>query len=244
MLGTLERFKDVMYRPEPFTLGRFVTGLRIFRHYLLKGKSARRFFLRILARTARLSPRSIKVVMMHLGMYMHFCELHARKTGWNPWAEPAIPEPQLRRTADGHRRSGGVLTDFGPNAPRSPCPYLVQPPCDRHAHVPRSVGRHGFAGGRRVGQVTEQIGVIGPATEPSEVTKPRTGAALDESYVSQAGLHLSIGSGYRYEAGEPPTQVTPIPGSVTVAQEILVISDRPNSNIRYAAGTRPCGVGV
>ena len=41
-----------------------------------------------------MSPRSIKVVMMHLGMYMHFCELQARKTGWNPWAEPAAPEPK------------------------------------------------------------------------------------------------------------------------------------------------------
>jgi radical SAM superfamily enzyme YgiQ (UPF0313 family) len=96
VLGTLERFHDVKYAPEPFTVGRFVSGLRIFRHYLMKGKAARRFFLRILARTARLSPRSIKVVMMHLGMYMHFCELHARKTGWNPWAEPA-PEPTAAR---------------------------------------------------------------------------------------------------------------------------------------------------
>jgi hypothetical protein len=97
VLGTLELFKDVKYAPEPFTLGRFVSGLRIFRHYLRKGKAARRFFLRILARTARLSPRSIKVVMMHLGMYMHFCELHARKTGWNPWAEPAVAEPKPPR---------------------------------------------------------------------------------------------------------------------------------------------------
>ena len=32
--------------------------------------------------------------MMHLGMYMHFCELHARKTGWDPWAEPGVPEPE------------------------------------------------------------------------------------------------------------------------------------------------------
>jgi radical SAM superfamily enzyme YgiQ (UPF0313 family) len=104
VLGTLERFNDVKYAPEPFTISRLVAGLRIFRHYMLKGKAARRFFFRILARTARLSPRSIKVVMMHLGMYMHFCELHARKTGWNPWAEqPAQsftpPRPAVREMA-------------------------------------------------------------------------------------------------------------------------------------------------
>jgi radical SAM superfamily enzyme YgiQ (UPF0313 family) len=98
VLGTLGRFKDVKYSPEPFTMGRFVSGLRILRHYMWKGKSARKFFWRILARTIRLSPRSIKVVMMHLGMYLHFCELHARKTGWDPWAEPqeAVAEPTQR----------------------------------------------------------------------------------------------------------------------------------------------------
>jgi hypothetical protein len=45
----------------------------------------------MLGRAARLSPRSLKIIMMKLGMYLHFCELHARKTGWNPWAEPGIP---------------------------------------------------------------------------------------------------------------------------------------------------------
>ena len=94
VLGTLERFHDVRYAPEPFSLGRLISGLRIVRHYLRQGKGGRRFFLRIMSRTVRLSPRSIKVVMMHLGMYMHFCELHARKTGWDPWAEPAIPDPE------------------------------------------------------------------------------------------------------------------------------------------------------
>ncbi len=97
MLGTVARFKDVRYAPEPLTLGRFVAGLRVLRHYVRKGKAARRFVLRILARTARLSPRSIQVALMHLGLYLHFCELHARKTGWDPWAEPAAPDPKAVR---------------------------------------------------------------------------------------------------------------------------------------------------
>ena len=61
------------------------------------GRPARRFFFRLLGRTARLSPRSIKVVIMKLGMYLHFCELHARKTGWDPWADPAGPPAPKKR---------------------------------------------------------------------------------------------------------------------------------------------------
>ena len=89
VLGTLERFKDVTYAPESFKLNRFAAALRVLCHYVRHGKKARRFFFRVIGRTLRLSPRSIKVVMMKLGMYIHFCELHARQTGWDPWAEPA-----------------------------------------------------------------------------------------------------------------------------------------------------------
>jgi radical SAM superfamily enzyme YgiQ (UPF0313 family) len=96
VLGALERFHDVTYRPEPFTLKRLISGLRILRYYLRHGKPARKFFFRLLGRTARLSPRSIKVIIMKLGMYLHFVELHARKTGWDPWAEPAGPPAEER----------------------------------------------------------------------------------------------------------------------------------------------------
>jgi radical SAM superfamily enzyme YgiQ (UPF0313 family) len=98
VLGALERFRDVKYVPERFTLKRLMAGLRIFGYYLRHGKPARRFMFRMLARTARLSPRSLKVIIMKLGMYIHFCELHARPTGWDPWAEPAAPA--------GHPRAG------------------------------------------------------------------------------------------------------------------------------------------
>jgi hypothetical protein len=66
-----------------------MAGLRILGYYLKHGRRARRFFFRLLGRSAKLSPRSLKIIMMKLGMYLHFCELHARKTGWDPWAEPA-----------------------------------------------------------------------------------------------------------------------------------------------------------
>src|SRR5205085_1703196 len=97
VLGALERFRDVTYVPEPFMLKRLLSGLRILSYYIRHGKPARRFFFRLLARTARVSPRSLKVVMMKLGMYLHFCELHARKTGWDPWAEPAGPPAPKKR---------------------------------------------------------------------------------------------------------------------------------------------------
>jgi radical SAM superfamily enzyme YgiQ (UPF0313 family) len=97
VLGALERFHDVKYVPERFTVRRLMAGLRILGYYLRHGRAARRFFFRMLARTARRSPRSLKVIMMKLGMYLHFCELHARKTGWDPWAEPAGPPAPKKR---------------------------------------------------------------------------------------------------------------------------------------------------
>ncbi|HTK78413.1 MAG TPA: radical SAM protein [Gemmataceae bacterium] len=97
VLGALERFHDVKYVPERFTVKRLMAGVRILGYYLRHGKEARRFFFRLLGRTARRSPRSLKVIMMKLGMYLHFCELHARKTGWDPWADPAGPPAPKKR---------------------------------------------------------------------------------------------------------------------------------------------------
>jgi radical SAM superfamily enzyme YgiQ (UPF0313 family) len=98
LLGTMEQFHDVNYMPEPFTLRRLVAGLRVFRHYIMKGKAARGFLFRIVTRSLRMSRKSFKVVIMHLGMYLHFCELHRRATGWDPWAEqPTPPQPEPAR---------------------------------------------------------------------------------------------------------------------------------------------------
>lgn len=97
VLGALDRFHDVKYVPERFTIKRLMAGVRILGYYLRHGKAARQFFFRLLGRTARRSPRSLKVIMMKLGMYLHFCELHARKTGWDPWADPAGPPAPKKR---------------------------------------------------------------------------------------------------------------------------------------------------
>jgi radical SAM superfamily enzyme YgiQ (UPF0313 family) len=100
VLGAVERFHDVRYVPERFTVKRLMAGLRILIYYHRHGKSARRFFWRLLGRTARLSPRSLKIVIMKLGMYLHFCELHARKTDWDPWADPAATPKTARPRGD------------------------------------------------------------------------------------------------------------------------------------------------
>jgi len=101
LLGNLERFHDVTYRPEPLALNKLATLFRLIRYYGRQGKGARRFFWGILARTLRHSPRSLRLVIMMLGMYKHFCELHAQTSPWDPWAEPAplpVPVPAVGTT--------------------------------------------------------------------------------------------------------------------------------------------------
>jgi radical SAM superfamily enzyme YgiQ (UPF0313 family) len=88
LLGNLSRFHDVTYRPEPAQLNKVATFFRLIRHYWRSGKAARRFFWGILARTLRHSPRSVRQVIMMLGMYKHFCEVHAGSSDWDPWAPP------------------------------------------------------------------------------------------------------------------------------------------------------------
>src|SRR4051794_19949615 len=50
VLGALERFHDVKYVPERFTVKRLMAGLRIFGYYLRHGKRARQFFFSLLGR--------------------------------------------------------------------------------------------------------------------------------------------------------------------------------------------------
>ncbi len=95
LLGNLERFRDVRYRPEPLALDKLMTFARLVRHYCGHGKASRRFLGRILGRTLRHSPRSLRLVIMMLGMYKHFCELHARAHPWDPWS----PAPECQTTA-------------------------------------------------------------------------------------------------------------------------------------------------
>jgi radical SAM superfamily enzyme YgiQ (UPF0313 family) len=91
LLGNLGRFHDVHYRPEPAQLDKVATFLRLIRHYWGRGAAARRFFWGILGKTLRHSPRSVRQVVMMLGMYKHFSELHTQTSPWDPWEVP--PEP-------------------------------------------------------------------------------------------------------------------------------------------------------
>jgi hypothetical protein len=92
----------VSYRPEPLALNKLATLFRLIHYYGRRGKAARRFFLGIVARTLRHSPRSLRLVIMMLGMYKHFCELHSNGSVWDPWEPPApepIPVPAVGTTA-------------------------------------------------------------------------------------------------------------------------------------------------
>jgi hypothetical protein len=86
LLGNLRRFHDVTYRPEAVRLDKLVTFWQLMRHYGSKGNKARRFFWGILRETLRHSRRSLSLVVLMLGMYKHFCELHTQKAPWDPWA--------------------------------------------------------------------------------------------------------------------------------------------------------------
>jgi radical SAM superfamily enzyme YgiQ (UPF0313 family) len=102
LLGNLERFHDVTYRPEAIRPAKVLMALRLFWNYRRKGKEARRFFRAILRRTLRHSPRSFRQVVMMLGMYKHFCEVHGGPSPWAPeWlppdpteASPHTPSPR------------------------------------------------------------------------------------------------------------------------------------------------------
>jgi radical SAM superfamily enzyme YgiQ (UPF0313 family) len=86
LLGNLGRFRDVAYRPEPIRLSLLAVLGRVIRHYWRQGPNARRFFGVILGRTLRHSPRSVGYVVQLLGLYKHFCEVHAGDAAWDPWA--------------------------------------------------------------------------------------------------------------------------------------------------------------
>jgi radical SAM superfamily enzyme YgiQ (UPF0313 family) len=87
LLGNIERFHKVTFRPEAVRLTRLATLVRLIQYYGRLGKSARRFFWGILAKTLRLSPRSVGQVIQFLGMFKHFTEIHASSQSWDPWAK-------------------------------------------------------------------------------------------------------------------------------------------------------------
>ena len=92
LLGNLQRFSNVNYRPEPLQFDKLATFFRLAQHYWKQGKTSRRFFFGTLLKTLRHSPRSLRLVVMMLGMYKHFCEIHTQTSPWDPWAVP-VAEP-------------------------------------------------------------------------------------------------------------------------------------------------------
>src|SRR5207244_2437945 len=65
--------------------------LRLVGRYWRKGRVARRFFWGTIWEAVRRSPRSLAQVITYLGMYEHFCKVHAGALAWDPWAEAERP---------------------------------------------------------------------------------------------------------------------------------------------------------
>jgi radical SAM superfamily enzyme YgiQ (UPF0313 family) len=90
LLGNLSRFHNVTYRPEPLRYDNLVTFIRLAGHYWRLGRAAWKFFGSILWKTLRRSPRSFAQMVTLLGMYDHFCKVHAETLAWDPWENPKL----------------------------------------------------------------------------------------------------------------------------------------------------------
>jgi radical SAM superfamily enzyme YgiQ (UPF0313 family) len=85
LIGNLQRFENVRFRPERIRWELLSGFLQLARHNWRQGPRARRFFWGSLWAALRHSPRSIIPVNMQLGMYEHFAQIHAKAWSWNPW---------------------------------------------------------------------------------------------------------------------------------------------------------------
>ena len=89
LIGNLQRFGNVRFRPERIRWELLSGFLQLACHNWRQGPRARRFFWGSLWATMRHSPRSIIPVNMQLGMYEHFAQVHSEAWSWNPWeSEP------------------------------------------------------------------------------------------------------------------------------------------------------------
>jgi radical SAM superfamily enzyme YgiQ (UPF0313 family) len=97
LMGNLSRFCAVRYRPEPLQPRSLAILGRMARQYWKQGPAARRFFGSSLWEALRRSHRMVGQVAIYLGMYLHFCRVHAGAFAWDPWRAPeevpAGPEP-------------------------------------------------------------------------------------------------------------------------------------------------------
>jgi radical SAM superfamily enzyme YgiQ (UPF0313 family) len=86
LLGNLRRFRDVRYRQKTKASDLLILA-RLVGRYWRKGRAARRFFWGAVWEALWRSPRSLGQVVTYLGMYEHFCAVHAGAGEWDPWAE-------------------------------------------------------------------------------------------------------------------------------------------------------------
>ena len=86
LIGNLQRFGNVRFRPERIRWELLSSFLRLACHNWRQGPRARRFFWGSLWTTLRQSPRSLIPINMQLGMYEHFAQVHAEAWSWNPWS--------------------------------------------------------------------------------------------------------------------------------------------------------------
>jgi radical SAM superfamily enzyme YgiQ (UPF0313 family) len=86
LMSNLSRFRDVRFRPEAYRPGYAAVFFRLLRYYWGKGPKAGALFWSCLWKALRRTPRVVPPVFIHLGMYMHFCELHQHAHTWDPWA--------------------------------------------------------------------------------------------------------------------------------------------------------------
>jgi radical SAM superfamily enzyme YgiQ (UPF0313 family) len=99
LLGNLSRFRDVTFRPERVRASYPGIFLRLARYYWGKGWRARKFFWGSLWKTLRRAPRVVGQMIIYLGMYVHFCEIHRQALAWDPWAAPGPEGTSVPRDA-------------------------------------------------------------------------------------------------------------------------------------------------
>src|SRR5262249_14497142 len=92
LLGNLERFHNVTYRPERLQWRHLGILARLAGRYWRQGPAARSFFWKTLWRTVRHSPRSLPQMVVLLGMYQHFRQIHPTTLSWGPYRSPAAVE--------------------------------------------------------------------------------------------------------------------------------------------------------
>lgn len=100
LLGNLHRFHNVTYRPEPIKLCNLQVLFRLAATYWRQGWAARKFFFGTILKTLWHSPRSLPHMITLLGMYQHFCKVHAQTLSWDPWVaeeKKPVPAPPLSK---------------------------------------------------------------------------------------------------------------------------------------------------